>query len=168
MANDDLPLKLIFTRWYNSIRDWILDDVTQLISGTIVGGKLVGSKIGGKIPSSSIPNTAVTPGTYGDGTHVGQFTVEADGRLTFAQNVGFTPGFANPMTTEGDMIYEHSSAPTRLPIGAAKTALMSNGTDPIWQDPISNATYRWEPVCDVSGSVLVDIYGNPVMALASV
>jgi hypothetical protein len=32
----------------------------------------------------------VTPGTYGDATHVGQFTVDAKGRLTFAQNVAIT------------------------------------------------------------------------------
>lgn len=38
---------------------------------------------------TTVPNTAVTPGTYGDSTHVGQFTVEADGRLTFAGNVAF-------------------------------------------------------------------------------
>jgi len=31
--------------------------------------------------------TGVVPGTYGDATHVGQFTVDAQGNLTFAQNV---------------------------------------------------------------------------------
>ena len=54
MANDDLPLKLIFTRWYNSIREWILDDINQMLANTIVGGKLVGSKISGTIPSTVI------------------------------------------------------------------------------------------------------------------
>ena len=72
MAQDDLPLKLIFTRWYNSIREWILDDINQMLANTIVGGKLVGSKLSGTIPSTvikaSLPLT--TKGdllTYGTG-----------------------------------------------------------------------------------------------------
>lgn len=33
----------------------------------------------------------------------------------------------------------------------------------VWRE-MSGPSTRWEPVCDVSGSVLVDISGNPVMA----
>ena len=36
--------------------------------------------------------TAVTPGTYGDATNVGQFTVDAQGRVTFAQNIPIAGG----------------------------------------------------------------------------
>jgi len=36
--------------------------------------------------------TAVTPGSYGDATHVGQFTVDAAGRLTAAASVAITGG----------------------------------------------------------------------------
>lgn len=39
---------------------------------------------------ATLDSTGVTPGTYGDATHVGQFTVDAKGRLTFAQNVAIT------------------------------------------------------------------------------
>lgn len=39
---------------------------------------------------ATLNNTGVVPGTYGDTTHVGQFTVQADGRLTFAANVAIT------------------------------------------------------------------------------
>lgn len=35
----------------------------------------------------TLPTTAVTPGTYGDASHVGAFTVGADGRITGASNV---------------------------------------------------------------------------------
>lgn len=38
-------------------------------------------------PTISLDDTAVVVGTYGDGAHVGQFTVDAKGRLTFAQDV---------------------------------------------------------------------------------
>src|ERR1019366_2955079 len=41
-----------------------------------------------------------------------------------------TPGFASPMTTEGDLIYQHSAAASRLPVGVAGPVLASNGTDP--------------------------------------
>jgi hypothetical protein len=39
-----------------------------------------------------IADTAVTPGTYGDATHVGQFTVDQQGRLTAAANVAISAG----------------------------------------------------------------------------
>lgn len=44
-------------------------------------------------------NTGVTPGTYGDGTHVGQFTVNATGDLTFAANVAITAGGSGTVTS---------------------------------------------------------------------
>jgi len=45
----------------------------------------------------TLANTAVAPATYGDSTHVGQFTVDQQGRLTFAANVAIsaTPALTN-------------------------------------------------------------------------
>lgn len=40
--------------------------------------------------ATGLPNTAVTPGSYGDATHVGAFTVDAQGRLTAASNVALS------------------------------------------------------------------------------
>lgn len=40
----------------------------------------------------SLADTAVTPGTYGDATHVAQFTVDQKGRITAAANVAITGG----------------------------------------------------------------------------
>lgn len=54
---NDLPLKLQVTRLYNSLREWILADVNDLIGNVIVGGKVVGSKIGGPVPSTALPLT---------------------------------------------------------------------------------------------------------------
>lgn len=42
------------------------------------------------IAAGDLPNTTVTPGTYGDSTHIGQFTVDQQGRLTFAANVALS------------------------------------------------------------------------------
>ena len=39
-----------------------------------------------------IADTAVTPGTYGDATHVGQFTVDQQGRITAAVDVAISGG----------------------------------------------------------------------------
>jgi hypothetical protein len=43
--------------------------------------------------------TAVTPGTYGDSTNVGQFTVDATGKITFAQNVPIASGAGGTVTS---------------------------------------------------------------------
>lgn len=44
------------------------------------------------ITAAALPATAVTPGTYGDSTNVGQFTVDAAGRITLATNVAIAGG----------------------------------------------------------------------------
>lgn len=42
--------------------------------------------------AGDLPNSGVTAGTYGDSTHVGQFTVAATGTITAASNVAITGG----------------------------------------------------------------------------
>ncbi len=56
-----------------------------------------------------LSNTGVTANTYGDSTHVGQFTVDAKGRLTAASNVAISAasGYVQKTTaslTNGDII----------------------------------------------------------------
>ncbi|CAB4240803.1 hypothetical protein UFOVP56_15 [uncultured Caudovirales phage] len=80
--------------------------VTQVNTGTgLTGGPITG------VGTVSLADTAVTPGTYGSATQVGQFQVDAQGRLIAAANIGITPsgigavasvtGTANEITVTG-------------------------------------------------------------------
>jgi len=67
--------------------------VTQVSTGTgLTGGPITTS---GTI---SLANTAVTAGTYGNNTTVAQITVDAQGRIIAASNVGITTGGTGTVT----------------------------------------------------------------------
>lgn len=68
-----------------------VDETRQIIAGT----GLTGTHDLSADVTLALADTAVTPATYGDATHVGQFTVDQQGRLTFAQNVAITPGYTD-------------------------------------------------------------------------
>jgi len=57
--------------------------ITQL-TNDVLAGPGVGSQV------ATLSTTGVTSGTYGDATHVGQFTVDAKGRITAAANVAIS------------------------------------------------------------------------------
>ncbi len=61
----------------------------------------------------------------------------ADGAWKPAANPA---GFADPMTTRGDLIYRSNAGTTRLPLGAAGQTLSSNGTDVLWQTMFPGCT----------------------------
>lgn len=66
-------------------------NTVEIIAGTGLGG-------GGNLAANvtiDMANTAVTPSTYGNATNVGQFTVDAQGRLTAASNVVIAISTAN-------------------------------------------------------------------------
>lgn len=76
------------------------------------------------VPSGvfSLPPTGVTAGTYGDSTHVGQFTVDAYGRLTSASSVAISGSGGNgsgPLFT--------STASATVANTAVETSLIGSG-----------------------------------------
>ena len=83
------------------------------IGGSLVpgGGNItqltgdVTTPAGGGVVPATLSATGVAPGTYGDATHVGQFTVDAKGRLSFAQDVLITGagGMVCSPLTDGDL-----------------------------------------------------------------
>ena len=67
----------------------------------IAGGTGISTVVGATdTVTVNLDNTAVTPATYGSATEVGQFTVDAQGRITGATSVGISqPSGANPSAT---------------------------------------------------------------------
>lgn len=87
----------------------------------------------------SLNDTAVTPATYGDSSHVGQFTVDQKGRLTAAASVAIPAaniqtlldGIAN---VQGDVLYRGASAWAALAPGTSGQFLKTLGAsaNPVW------------------------------------
>nr|MBA3705487.1 hypothetical protein [Bacteroidota bacterium] len=98
------------TNGFLTMADWTIFNskgngtVTNVATGTgLTGGPFANS---GTI---SLANTIVIPGTYGSATKIPRFTVDAQGRLTFADSI--------PISTTGS-----------LPVGIANQTLYHNGT----------------------------------------
>ncbi len=83
--------------------------------------------------AADLPSTAVTPATYGDATHVGQFTVDQQGRLTFAASLSIT-GVISGLTT------------TKIPKATSATAIgdssiTDNGTTVSTTEPVTAPSF---------------------------
>jgi hypothetical protein len=73
-------------------------------------------------------------------------------------NAGFNA--LSPLTTEGDLLYYHSSSNTRLAKGTSGQCLTSNGTDPVW-DSCSTGTGTVTSV-GLAMPSMFSITGSPV------
>ena len=101
-------------------------------SGTVTGGT---SANGTAAVFDSANSTSTT--LHFNGASAGTNLNIAGGGSNTAISYSWT---GSPMTTEGDIIYYHSSAATRLAIGTVNTILTSNGTDPAYTSPIAQTS----------------------------
>jgi len=100
------------------------------ITGVAPSGT-AGGILDGTYPNPGLVNTAVTPGTYGDATHVGQFTVDADGRITAASSVTVTGGGGSGGI--GEILI--TDTPAGTPLVFADLIQNEAQTDLVYADP---------------------------------
>lgn len=78
---------LMFFQQLLQVVHTIVSGINQL-TGDVLAGPGTGSV------AATLSTTGVSANTYGDSTHVGQFTVDAKGRLTAASNVAISGSIA--------------------------------------------------------------------------
>jgi hypothetical protein len=108
--------------------------------------------------SVALVNTAVTPGTYGDATHVGQVAVAADGRVTGATSVAITfPQSGVNLTNNGSAIANNPHPTLNNPAGGATWADSGAGvatlTMPAGVGPVNSGLVAARPSATGSGAL---------------
>ena len=79
-----------FTRFWYNVFNRISDATSGGAAVTSVGASSPLSSTGGTTPVIGLNDSPVTPGAYGDATHVATFTVSQKGLLQAAANVAIT------------------------------------------------------------------------------
>jgi hypothetical protein len=130
---------------------------------TLDSANIAGS--GGPITSSGtlvfdLIDTGVVAGSYTSSN----VTVDEKGRITSISS-GAGNGYADPLTTDGDIVIRAASATTRLGIGSTGQVLTVIGGIPSWETPASGGTVT---SIDVLGGTGLTSSGGPVTSSGSI
>lgn len=126
-------------------------------------GKLFETGVGWRdFAASDIPASGVSAGTYGDSTHVGQFTVAANGTITAASAVAITGGGGGGGTgIIATVQYAPASLATYTPAGASLAALDTTNLTVSFTVPASAAVVvRFAAVMASDGSLGVGLLNH--------
>lgn len=66
------------------------------------------------------------------------YVLSSDGQYYLASNSQTIKLMANPLTTDGDILYQSGGAPTRLPVGLDNQVLAISSGAPVWQSAVSS------------------------------
>lgn len=156
----------VFSSGSNTNGNWVQDPTGHIHQWGKVATDINGGTVAVSFPTafSSTTNISVDVSTKsstdrisfvvdGSVTTTG-FTIGNNGSSGFAYWQADGPGVAttaspliDPTTAEGDMIYRHTGALTRLPIGTTGQVLTVSGGDPAWTTPAAGITEHTEPLC---------------------
>jgi len=144
--------------------------------GAITINAVGGTGLTATADAINLDNTTVTPGSYGDATHVGQFTVDQQGRLTAAADVtitGVVPAAHNILSAQhgdtlaagvsrGSLIYGNATPKWAELVhpGAASRHLETDGTDIAWQVNITMADDSWIGIGAAAEKIVFDAAGD--------
>lgn len=134
---------------------------TKVSSVTGTAGQIFSS--GGTTPTLNLVNTTVTASTYGGSTQIPVFTVDGQGRLTYAANVAvttvgmdypFANGVANSANAYAAQIVGYANT------NAANGSYISTGVVRVAYGGTGNTTF-------LANSVLIGAGANAIWGLAS-